>query len=159
MEIFEMSLDVLNNLIGVYTGENVLRLSWMNPPEFHSPSELKIERAVKDKFLTFNYNWNHENTLHEGLLLVGYDAKKEVANASWVDSWHSSAAPLALSGTIDEHGTTDLRGAYEVPNHPDWGWRIVIDAPEKDALQIVMYNVPLEAAEDLAVRADYRKKT
>ena len=152
-----MSLDKLNNLIGIWTGDNILRLSWMNPPEFHSPSELKIERTVRDKFLTFNYNWNHENTPHEGLLLVGYDAKKQVANASWVDSWHSSVEPLALSGTIDENGTIDLRGTYQVPNHPDWGWRIVIDTPEKDALQIVMYNVPPEAAEDLAVRANYKK--
>ena len=152
-----MSLDKLNNLIGAWTGDNILRLSWMNPPEFHSPSELKIGRAVRDKFLTFNYNWNHENTPHEGLLLVGYDTNKEAVNASWVDSWHSSSEPLALSGTIEEHGTLDLRGTYKVPNHPDWGWRIVINTPEKDAVQIVMYNVSPEAAEDLAVRADYKK--
>ena len=152
-----MSLDKLNNLIGDWTGDNVLRLSWMNPPEFHSPSELTVRRAVRDKFLTFNYNWNHENTVHEGFLLVGCDAKTEVAGASWVDSWHMSAKPLTLSGNIDEHGTLDLRGAYEVPGHPDWGWRIVIDAPEDDALQIVMYNVSPEAQEDLAVRTVYRK--
>ena len=152
-----MSLDKLNNLIGAWTGDNVLRLSWKNPPEFHSPSELTVGSAVRDKFLTFNYNWNHENTPHEGLLFIGYDAKKELANASWVDSWHSNAEPLALSGTIDEHGTIDLRGTYEVPNHPDWGWRILINTPEKDALQIVMYNVSPEVAEDLAVRSDYKK--
>lgn len=152
-----MSLDKLNNLIGVWTGENVLRLSWLNPPEFHSPSELTIARAVKDKFLTFNYNWNHENTAHEGLLLVGCDSETKVAGASWVDSWHMSAKPLDLTGTIDEHGTLDLRGTYEVPGHPNWGWRIVVSAPEKDALQIVMYNVSPEAEEDLAVRADYKK--
>lgn len=151
-----MSLDNLNNLIGVWTGDNVLRLSWMNPPEFYSPSELTIGRTVRDKFLTFNYNWSHENTLHEGLLLVGFDAKKEVVNASWVDSWHSGAKPLALSGTVDEQGAINLNGTYEVPNHPDWGWQIVINALE-DRLQIEMFNIMPEGVKDLAVRASYKK--
>ena len=152
-----MSLEKLNNLIGAWTGDNALHLSWMNPSEFHSPSELTIGRAVRDKFLTFNYSWNHENTPHEGLLLIGYDVEKDAVNGSWVDSWHSSTEPLSLLGTIDEYGTIDLRGTYTVPNHPDWGWRIVISTPEKDALQILMYNVSPETAEDLAVRADYKK--
>jgi hypothetical protein len=152
-----MSLDKFkNSLIGLWTGDNVLRLSWMNPSEFHSTSKLTAAQAVRDKFLTFNYDWSHENTMHEGLLLVGYDAKKEVVNASWVDSWHSSAKPLALSGTIDEHGAINLYGTYEVPNHPDWGWRIVINRLE-DALRITMFNVMPEGEEDLAVQADYRK--
>jgi hypothetical protein len=151
-----MSLDKLDNLIGTWMGDNVLHLSWMNPSEFHSPSELTIGRMVRDKFLTFNYKWSHENTPHEGLLLIGYDAEKEVVNATWVDSWHSSAKPLALSGTVDEQGAMNLYGTYEVPNHPDWGWRIVVNALE-DALQIEMFNVTPEAEEDLAVRADYKK--
>ena len=152
-----MSLDKFKNtVIGLWAGDNVLRLSWMNPPEFHSASKLTAAQTVSDKFLIFNYNWSHENTMHEGLLLVGYDAKKKVVNASWIDSWHSSAKPLALSGTIDEQGAVDLYGTYEVPNHPDWGWRIVIGAPE-NTLQITMYNVSPEGAEDLAVQANYRK--
>lgn len=129
----------------------------MKPEEYHSPSNLTVALAVKEKFLTFEYTWSHEDTPHEGLLLVGHDAAKKVVNAVWVDSWHSSAKPLVLSGTADEHGTIDLRGTYEVPNHSDWGWRIVINTPEKDALQIVMYNVSPEATEDLAVRADYKR--
>jgi hypothetical protein len=34
MEITEMSLNKLNNLIGAWTGDNVLRLSWMNRQSF-----------------------------------------------------------------------------------------------------------------------------
>ena len=130
----------------------------MNPPEYRSPSELTIAQAVGGKFLTLDYNWSHEDAPHEGLLLVGFDLKKEIVNAAWADSWHSSVRPLALSGAVDEQGAIDLRGTYEVPNHPDWGWRIVIDTPE-DALRIVMYNVSPEGKEDLAVRADYTKST
>lgn len=152
-----MSLDKFKNIsTGLWAGDNVLCLSWMNPPEFHSPSQLTVAQTVRDKFLTFNYSWSHENMMHEGLLLIGYDAKQEVVNASWVDSWHSSAKPLALSGTINEQNAIDLYGTYEVPNHPDWGWRIVINTPE-DALQIKMFNVSPEGEQELAVQANYRK--
>lgn len=148
--------DIKDNFIGEWTGENVLHLSWLTPPQFHSPSVLTAANTVSDKFLSFNYKWEHENTPHEGLLLLGYDAEKKIVNAVWVDSWHSSAKPLALAGTIDDTGTVDLRGAYEVPNHPDWGWRIVINRPD-DRLQLTMYNLSPEDEEDLAVQADYRR--
>ncbi len=152
-----MSLDkIKDNLIGVWTGDNMLRLSWMNPPEYCSPSELTIAQVVREKFLTFDYKWSHETVSHEGLLLVNCDVEKEIVNAMWVDSWHSGVKPLALSGTIDEQGAIDLRGTYEVPNHPDWGWRIVISVPE-EGLQIAMYNISPEGEEDLAVRANYRR--
>lgn len=148
--------EIKGKLIGRWTGHNVLRLSWMNPPEYRSPSELTIAQAVGGKFLSLSYNWSHEDAPHEGLLLIGFDLEKEIVNASWADSWHSGTKPLALSGSVDERGAIDLRGTYEVPNHPDWGWRIVIETPE-DALQVVMYNVSPEGKEDLAVRADYTK--
>jgi hypothetical protein len=153
-----MSLDEIKlYLIGVWAGENILRLSWMTPQEYHSLSELTVTPTVREKFLAFEYRWSHETAPHEGLLLVGYDAAQEIVNAAWVDSWHSSTKPLALSGNVDRHKTIDLRGTYEVPNHPDWGWHIVINIPEKDALQIVMYNVSPKGDEDLAVRADYKR--
>lgn len=148
--------DLQENLIGVWTGENLLHLSWLTPTDYQSLSELTVATAVKGKFLTFNYQWSHENAAHEGLLLVGFDAEQKLVNASWADSWHSSVKPLALSGTIDEAGAIDVRGNYEVPNHPDWSWRIVVKTID-DGLQMTMYNVSPEGAEDLAVRADYQR--
>jgi hypothetical protein len=71
-----MSLDKLNNLIGIWTGDNVLHLSWMNPPEFHSPSELKIRRAVRDKFLTLITTGITKIRRTKALLLVGLRCKK-----------------------------------------------------------------------------------
>ena len=148
--------DLQDKLIGVWAGENLLHLSWLTPTDYQSLSELTVATAVREKFLTFNYQWSHEDAPHEGLLLVGFDAKQELVNASWIDSWHQSAKPLALSGAIDESGAIDLRGNYEVPNHPDWGWRIVVKTAD-GALQMTMYNVSPEGTEDLAVRADYQR--
>lgn len=148
--------NIQNDLIGVWAGENLLRLSWLTPTDYQSPSELTVATAVRGKFLTFNYQWSHEDEPHEGLLLVGCDENQRLVNASWVDSWHQSQKPLALSGTFDEAGAIDLFGNYEVPNHPEWGWRVVI-ATNDDALRMTMYNVSPEGAEDLAVRADYKR--
>lgn len=148
--------DIKNNTVGVWAGENLLHLSWLTPTDYVSLSEMTVATVVREKFLTFNYQWSHEDAPHEGLLLVGFDEPQAAVNASWVDSWHSSQKPLALSGTIDAAGAVDLRGTYEVPNHPDWGWRIVLTTND-DALQMTMYNVTPEGAEDLAVRADYTR--
>ncbi len=148
--------DIADNLIGEWTGENILHLSWTTPPEYHSTSTLSAAKAVGGKFLAINYTWEHENEAHEGLLLAGFDKKLEIANASWVDSWHSSDRPITLAGRISDSGKLDLLGSYEVPNSPNWLWRIVI-TPNSDALQIQMYNGSPEGAEDLAVQSDYRR--
>jgi hypothetical protein len=149
--------EIKSNSIGNWAGDNILRLSWMEPQEYHSPSELSVAQTVGAKYLAFTYTWSHENVGQEGLLLIGYDAKNKVANGVWVDSWHASEKPLMLSGADDERGKIDLRGTYEVPNHPDWGWRIVISTLE-EGLEIIMYNVSPEGEEDLAVRAGYKKR-
>lgn len=148
--------EITNDFTGTWTGESILYLSWLPSPEFHSPSELTAASVVRDKFLTFSYTWEHENTAHEGLLLVGYDSEQEIFNGAWVDSWHSNVKPLILSGKVDERGAIDLRGNYEVPNHPDWGWRIVAGTSEGN-LRIKMYNITPEGEEDLAVQSDYKR--
>ena len=148
--------EIKNDLIGVWAGENLLRLSWQTPSDFHSRGELTAATAIKEKFLSVSYLWSHEDTPHEGLILLGYDADTATVNAAWIDSWHSNTKPLVLSGTISEHKTIDLRGTYEVPNHPDWGWRIVITPAEND-LRMTMYNITPESEEDLAVQADYKR--
>lgn len=150
--------EIKSDSLGNWAGDNILRLSWMEPQEYHSHSELSVAQAVGGKYLAFDYTWSHENVPQEGLLLIGYEAKNKVVNAAWVDSWHAGEKPLVLSGIVDEQGTIDLRGTYEVPHHPDWSWRIVISAPA-GALQMVMYNVSPEGEEDLAVRADYKGRS
>ena len=147
--------EIEDRIIGNWTGENLLRLSWMTPSEYMSASLLSAAKAVGGKFLALDYTWEHENAAHEGLLLVGFDVKQEVINAMWADSWHSSVKPLPLAGKIND-SDIEMYGSYEVPNHPDWGWKILISL-KNDALQLIMYNVTPEGEEDLAVQADYKR--
>ena len=149
--------DLFVNLVGKWTGQNLLRLSWVTPPEYISPSTVSVLPEAKGKFLSFRYTWSHENVTHGGFLLVGYDTEKKIATAAWVDSWHMSSAVMFCRGTIDPQGTIDLRGSYEAPPGPDWGWRIIISTPSSTELQIIMYNCSPEGGEDLAVKAEYKR--
>jgi Protein of unknown function (DUF1579) len=144
-------------LIGTWAGNNLLRTSWLTPPEHQSPSNLSVTPVAKGKFLAFTDTWSHEDVSQEGLIILGYDKQQDVATAAWVDSWHMSSKIMSYQGTIDEQGLIDLRGSYEAPPGPDWGWRIVITpAPGKELL-IVMYNCSPEGAEELAVQAEYKR--
>src|SRR5262249_39660991 len=149
--------EIQNNLSGEWTGTNLLRQSWVTPPDTHSSSRLSVRSVAKDKFLMFTYTWSHENVPHEGLILLGYDKGQGVATAAWVDSWHMSAKIMSCQGSIDQQGVIDLRGTYEAPPGPDWGWRIIINSNLDRQLQIVMYNCSPEGEEDLAVQADYNR--
>lgn len=149
--------DLQDRLLGEWSGNNVLRLSWLTPSDFHSASTMTVARVAKGKFLSFAYTWSHENVAHEGFLLVGYDEKQKLATAAWVDSWHQSGKVLPLEGTIDEHGVISVKGFYEAPPGPDWGWRIVITPKSENEFQLVMINRPPEGEEDLAVQAEYMR--
>jgi hypothetical protein len=90
--------------------------------------------------------------------LLGYDEQQKMATAAWVDSWHMSSKIMACEGAIDPQGAIDIRGSYEAPPGPDWGWRIVITPKSGKELQLVMYNISPEGVEELAVQADYKKE-
>jgi Protein of unknown function (DUF1579) len=113
--------QIQDELIGGWSGNNLLRLSWLTASDFVSQSELSVSPVAKGKFLKFDYTWNHEGVSQEGMILLGYDAKQEAATGAWINSWHQSSKVMACQGTIDATGTIDLRGSYEAPPGPDWG--------------------------------------
>jgi hypothetical protein len=148
--------EIQTNVIGDWSGSNLLRTPWLTPPESVSSSKLRVEPVAKGRFLKLTYTWSHESTPHEGLILVGFDEAEGAATAAWVDSWHQNSKVLQLEGSI-EGESIDLRGSYKAPTGPDWGWRIVIQSASTNDLRIVMYNCPPEGDEDLAVQSEYTR--
>ncbi|MCI0691236.1 DUF1579 domain-containing protein [candidate division KSB1 bacterium] len=149
--------EIQEHLLGDWNGANLLRLSWLTPSDYHSFSRLSVAPVANGKFLSFKYTWSHEDVAQEGLILLGYDDQQGIATAAWVDSWHMSSKIMSCQGAIDEQGAIILRGSYEAPPGPDWGWRIVITPKSGSGLQIVMYTISPEGLEDLAVQADYKR--
>jgi hypothetical protein len=149
--------EIQDRLLGSWVGKNLLRLSWLNPTDYYSESNLSVAPAARGRFLTFTYTWSHENIAQEGLLLIGYDQKQAKVTGAWVDSWHQSSKVLHLEGSIDDTGVITVQGAYEAPPGPDWGWRITLTPGAVGNLQLSMHNISPEGEEDLAVLADYQR--
>ena len=146
-------LHKLTHLFGNWNGTNSL---WLSPdePARTSDSTLSISPAVKGKFVEVNYTWTESDHDQEGILLIGYESKRELTTAVWADSWHMGEKIMICQGTLTEDGAVDVRGHYQAPTGPDWGWRIVLQAVENE-LHFVMYNIWPNGKEDLAVKAIY----
>ena len=145
-------------LSGDWTGTNRLYTTWIEEnPVRESDSKAKITPAANDKFLKIEYDWIYENENQEGLLLIGSEKNSEEVRAFWIDSWHMSDKFMSCDGHFSGNSIL-MKGFYEVPNHPDWGWRTDIIFENENSFKIVMYNVTPEGAEDLAVEAVYQRQ-
>jgi hypothetical protein len=47
--------EIQKNMIGDWSGSNLLRTSWLTPPESVSSSRLRVEPVARGKFLKFTY--------------------------------------------------------------------------------------------------------
>lgn len=145
------------NLIGDWKGKNCLYTTWIiENPVRESVSIANVKLAANEKFLKIEYDWIYEDKTQEGLLLIGSEKNSNEVKAFWIDSWHMSDKFMTCDGNFSNNSIL-MKGFYEVPNHPDWGWRIDIHFENENSLKIVMYNVSPEGEEDLAVEAEYTR--
>jgi hypothetical protein len=81
-------MSVLEKLLaftGNWQGINALSLSPQEPAR-ESASTLSFASAVNQKFIQINYTWNDDDKPQEGLLLISYEAERQIATAVWADS-------------------------------------------------------------------------
>lgn len=145
--------------VGRWSGTHRLYLSWLPEPEFESASELTVRPVARGRFLEVEYTWSHEGTPHAGILLLSWSGEAGPAHGGWVDSWHQTGSVMLLTGEARAGGSADLRGSYSVEGHPDWSWRIEVSPKPADEFELRMYNIAPEGTEELAVCAEYRRKS
>ncbi len=146
------------NLTGDWRGTNRLHTIWIEEnPLQESKSDATVQTAANEKFLKIEYDWSYENENQDGLLLIGSEEDSDETRAFWIDSWHMQDKFLSCDGKYDGDSIL-MKGFYEVPNHPDWGWRIDIIIADENSFKIVMYNVSPEGEEVLAVEMIYERK-
>ncbi|MHA2337307.1 MAG: DUF1579 family protein, partial [Candidatus Hodarchaeales archaeon] len=114
---------------------------------------------LKGKFVRLDYTWKFGEELHEGTFIVGFESKRKLYSAVWLDTWHMGDKYMTCQGLVDENGSFVLRGYYEVAEGPDWGWKTVIEIGKHDSLRITMFNVTSEGNEQLAVKSVYKRPT
>lgn len=144
---------------GKWEGKSLLNLSW--PPEnaqiIESTSDLKFSVSEDGSFAKIEYRWLYECKWECGVLILACDKDISHATGAWVDSWHQSAAVMFLAGKCTEEALFDVNGEYEVPGHPNWGWRIEVTLESAETLKFNMFNISPEGEEDWAVRAEYHR--
>lgn len=150
-------MNLHNQFLGEWQGTYRLVMSWLPNPDHVSNSKMSITSVANNKFLVLTYDWQHEGITQDGLILIGNNNKNAEVTASWVDSWGMGGKIMNCYGTINEQGDISVRGSYEVPNNPDWGWRIEIPCPSQNTMQILMYNVTPDGEEALAGDANYTR--
>lgn len=147
----------LEKLIGEWSGTNKLYLSWVEESPFESRSNAAINFSAKGIFVKIEYDWSYEGKTQEGLILIGKENDSELIKSFWIDSWHLSDKFMVSEGDYKAGEKISVKGYYAVPNHPDWGWRTIIEGADESSFKLTMYNVSPEGEEFLAVESVYSK--
>jgi hypothetical protein len=151
--------ELLERLIGEWRGFNRLHTSWIpENPVRETTSKAMVELTARGRFLKIEYDWAFEEVPQEGLILIGDEKPSDSVKAFWIDSWHLSDKFMVSESDRKNNGAISLKGFYAVPDHPDWGWRTVIEPKSPDSFKIVMYNVSPEGEESLAVEMDFERR-
>lgn len=152
--------EMLVKLAGKWHGINRLHTVWIpENPIRETASKATVEMTARGRFLMIEYDWAFEAAEQEGLILVGNEQDSDLIKAFWIDSWHLSDKFMVSEGRRKNGAAISLKGYYAVPDHPDWGWRTVIETVDNDSFKITMYNVSPEGEESLAVEMDFNRQS
>lgn len=151
--------EILEKLVGKWRGTNRLHTTWIaENPVRETNSQALVELTARGRFLKIEYEWTFDDAVQEGLMLIGNEKDFESIKAFWIDSWHLSDKFMVSEGRRDTSETISLKGFYAVPDHPDWGWKTIIEATHENSFKIVMYNVTPDGEESLAVEMELKRQ-
>jgi hypothetical protein len=149
-------LEALSACAGEWRGTNRLQDPNMNVAD-DSSGTATVTTLLEGKFVRLDYTWSYRGAPQAGSLLIGYLSDPAVVTAHWIDTWHMGESVMACRGARDADGAIDVRGSYAAAPGVDWGWRIQLRPVDGKSLKLVMYNATPEGAEELAVKANYRR--
>lgn len=150
---------ILEKLVGKWRGINRLHTTWIpDNPVRETISIAAIELTARGRFLKIEYDWTFDETVQEGLILIGDEKDSDLIKAFWIDSWHLSDKFMVSEGHMGHNGTISIKGFYAVPDHPDWGWKTIIEPEHTNSFKIIMYNVSPEGEEALAVEMELKRQ-
>jgi len=152
--------ETMEKLVGRWRGLNRLHTTWIpENPVRETVSRVLIEQTARGRFLKIEYDWTFEETLQEGLILIGTDRNAESVKTFWIDSWHMGDKFMVSEGGRQENGAISVKGFYAVPDHPDWGWRTVFEPENENSFKITMFNVTPEGEESPAVEMQLQRQS
>ena len=150
---------ILEKLVGKWHGTNRLHTIWVEEnPVQETVSIAEIELTARGRFLKIEYDWTFDESVQEGLILIGNEKDSDLIKAFWIDSWHLNDKFMVSEGRLKENGAISMKGFYAVPDHPDWGWQTMIEPHGNNLFKIIMNNVSPEGEEILAVEMELNRQ-
>ncbi len=115
---------------------------WLDP-EGNTAHQYDCELHIQEDAL--KYSWIYENTAQHGSFTFND------RGTIWVDSWHQ-ATPVQCFNVPEAWGLFTVSYEYEVPDSPNWGWRIKLAERPDGSLVLQMTNIAPWGEEVRAVR-------
>jgi hypothetical protein len=126
-------------LIGEWSGTTGNRFK---PAENFETCEVKasLRWVANDTFVLYEYAGAVFNgQAANGAAFFGIDPESGEGSVAWVDSFHSSAAPMLSKGQAAPGEILNVSSTYGDPADA-WTWQTVITAEGPDAITILAYN-------------------
>jgi hypothetical protein len=148
-------LDALIGVSGRWKGTYRLWEPGARPRQCQSA--VQVAAVIGGRFVRMDYTWSYDAEPQRGSILFGWQVKKGLVTAVWVDSWHMGDKMMACTGTADRKGVIVVRGSYAVRASREWGWRTLIRTSPGRSIRMLMYNVSPAGKEERAVDATFVK--
>lgn len=149
--------DWMKECSGSWTGRSCLYMPWEEDEskrQDEGASTMEVVLGEGGEYAVIRNGWHYANTPQSGHMIVCV-SKEGAATVGWSDSWHQNGSVMLLSGGIED-GKVVVKGTYQYPGYPEWGWWISLWR-EGDELVFQMDNVNPEVGPEVAVLGRYTR--